>query len=309
MSDLPRLGLGLGLRHVHFDHILSTWPAVGFFEVISENFMYSKGRPRHVLRRIAERYPIVLHGVSLSIGSTAPLDMGYLAALKALAREVRAPWVSDHLAWTGVHGVNTHDLLPLPLTEEALRHVSDRVRQVQDYLELPLVLENPSTYVAFTASTIPEPLFLRRLTDETGCLLLLDVNNCYVTCFNHGLDPVGYINALPTDRVAQMHLAGHQHCGTHIIDTHDRPVAGAVWELFRLAWARTGGASTSLEWDGQIPSFAECHAEVLKAGDHMGAAFNPAHVVKEGSTGVEALSNPVGFLVPEVTHHLIGEVP
>ncbi len=273
IADLPRLGLGLGLRNVHFETILAERPAVDWFEAISENFMDSGGRPRAVIRAVAEHYPLVLHGVSLSIGSADPLDFDYLARLKRLADEVKPAWISDHLCWTGVLGLNSHDLLPMPLTEESLAHVAARVRQVQDFLERPLILENPSSYVRFAHSTMDEPEYLRRLADETGCGLLLDVNNVYVTCFNAGTDPVAYIDAFPCDRVVQMHLAGHQHRGTHIIDTHDRPVRPEVWELYRLAWARTGGAATLLEWDGDIPSFAECHAELMKAERYMGGRF------------------------------------
>lgn len=302
---LPRLGLGLGLRHVHFDHILSTWPAVDWFEVISENFIYSQGRPRHVLRQIAERYPVVLHGVSLSIGSSDPLNWDYLGAIKALAAEVNPPWISDHLCWTGVLGTNTHDLLPVPLTEATLRHVAARVRQVQDFLARPLLIENPSTYVEFTQSSIPEPEFLRRLTEMTGCGLLLDVNNCYVTCFNNGHDPAAYIEALPGECVGQMHLAGHQNCGTHIVDTHDRPVVRSVWELYRLAWARTGGASTLLEWDGDIPPFAQCVEELLKARDYMRGEFDRSQIVRTATGGAETVSNPIEFLVPHVMEQTV----
>jgi len=300
VPGLPRLGLGLGLRHVHFDHVLSTWPAVDWLEVITENFMNSGGRPRYVLRQVSERYPVVLHGVSLSIGSTDPLDFGYLTRLKALADEVKPAWVSDHLCWTGVLGLNTHDLLPMPLTEESLRHVISRVRQVQDYLERPLVLENPSTYLSFTHATLSEPEFLTQLCEETGAGLLLDVNNVHVTCFNNDLDPVAYIEALPAERVVQMHLAGHEHCGTHIIDTHDRSVVPSVWGLFRLAWARTGGASTLVEWDANIPAFDVYHAEVLKARDYMDDACDRSRSRVEGVFGQDAVSNPVGFLVPEL---------
>ncbi len=300
VGGLPRLGLGLGLRSTHFGHILSEWPQVDWFEAISENFMDSGGRPRHIIRQVAERYPVVLHGVSLSIGSTAPLDLGYLARLKALAGEVRPAWVSDHLCWTGVLGLNTHDLLPLPLTEECLAHVTARVRQVQDFLERPLVLENPSTYVSFARSCLPEPEFLRRLSYETGCGLLLDVNNVYVTCFNAGTDPVEYLRSFPCERVVQMHLAGHLNCGTHLIDTHDQPVRRSVWELFRYAWQHTGGVATLLEWDGNIPPFAECLAEVHKARQFMEGNFDPAQVHAEPSREAESVSNPVDFLIPKV---------
>ncbi len=300
VESFPKLGLGLGLRNIHFQHILGNWPEVDWFEAISENFMDSGGWPRHVIRQVAERYPVVLHGVSLSIGSTDPLNFDYLAKLKDLAAEVKAVWISDHLCWTGVLGLNSHDLLPVPLTEETLKHVAGRVRQVQDFLERPLILENPSTYLTFAQSTIPEPEFLRQLSIETGCGLLLDVNNVYVTCFNSAADPVEYIESFPVEKVVQMHLAGHTNCGTHIIDTHDRPVLRDVWELYRLAWTRTGGASTLLEWDGNIPSFAECHAELLKAKRYMDGNFDPARVNMEASEGEETVSNPVDFLVPEV---------
>lgn len=297
LVDLPRLGLGLGLRNVHFDAILSSEPRDLWFEAISENFMDSGGRPRAIIRAVAERYPVVLHGVSLSIGSADPLDVAYLTLLKRLADEVRPAWVSDHLCWTGVNGRNSHDLLPMPLTEESLAHVAVRVRQVQDILERPLILENPSSYVRFAQSTMDEPFFLRALADQTGCGLLLDVNNVYVSCFNAGLDPIAYLEAFPCDRVVQIHLAGHQDYGTHVIDTHDRPVRPEVWELFRIAWARTGGASTLLEWDDHIPDFDDCLAELRKAERYMA----DESTLIEGCAGAadgEGVSNPVGFLVP-----------
>ena len=297
---VPDLGLGLGLRNVHFEHILKEWPQIDWFEAISENFMDSGGRPRNVLRQVAERYPVVLHGVSLSIGSTDPLNFDYLGRLKALAAEVKPAWISDHLCWTGVLGLNSHDLLPMPLTEESLAHVAARVRQVQDFLERPLVLENPSTYLSFTQSTISEPDFLRELVARTNCGLLLDVNNVYVTCFNTDADPSAYLQAFPCESVMQMHLAGHQHCGTHIIDTHDRPVLPDVWELFHLAWKLTGGVSTLLEWDGNIPSFEECHTEILKARRYIDHNFEPSPVAASRAVVAEGLSNPVDFLVPQV---------
>lgn len=293
----PRLGYGIGLRNTHFDYILQEWPAVDWFEAISENFMDSGGRPRAVLRQIAERYPIVLHGVSMSIGSTDPLDMGYLSRLRALANETGARWVSDHLCWTGVLGINSHDLLPLPLNEEVLQHVIERVRVVQDVLERPLVLENPSTYVRFRTSTIEEPDFLRALCEATGCRLLLDVNNVYVSCFNAGADPLSYLEAFPFERVSQMHLAGHQHCGTHIVDTHDRPVSDAVWPLYRLAWDRTQGASTLLEWDGDVPAFERVYAELMRARDFIVDQLPQAPPHVEFSQPESAFSTPVDFLI------------
>jgi uncharacterized protein (UPF0276 family) len=216
LKDLPNLGLGLGLRHPHFQHILKHQPQVDWFEIISENFMYSQGKPRHILRQIAELYPIVMHGVSLSIGSTDNLNFEYLSLLKDLANEIKPAWISDHLCWTGVVGVNTHDLLPLPLNESTLAHVAARIRRIQDYLNRPLIIENPSTYLTFNQSTIPEAEFLKLLVEQTGCGLLLDVNNTYVSCFNAGNDPLEYIETLPNDAIVQVHIAGHQHCGTHI---------------------------------------------------------------------------------------------
>jgi len=262
---LADLGIGIGLRTTHFGEILAGAPAVDWFEVLSENFLDTGGRPGYVLDRVAERYPVALHGVSLSIGSTDPLDRAYLRKLKALAGRTRARWVSDHLCWTGVLGRNTHDLLPLPYDEETLRHVTGRVKQVQDALERPLVLENPSTYLAFARSTMPEWEFLARLCDGSGCGLLLDVNNVYVSSFNHGFDPCRYVDAIPADRVVQVHLAGHTNHGTHILDTHDGPAIDAVWDLYARLCARTGPVSTLFEWDASIPPLAAVRAEAEKA--------------------------------------------
>ncbi len=301
------LGLGLGLRNTHFEYILSEWPAVDWFEAISENFMDSGGRPRRVIQEVAERYPLVLHGVSMSIGSTDPLNFDYLAKLKALADELQPVWVSDHLCWTGVLGVNSHDLLPVPLTEESFSHVAERVRQVQDFLERPLVLENPSTYITFSQSNITEPDFLRQLSNETGCKLLLDVNNVYVTCFNADADPVAYLESFPSENVVQIHLAGHQHCGTHIIDTHDGPVCSDVWELFRLAWSHCNAPATLLEWDGNIPAFQECHTELLKAREYMDANGMPLPDRAGQAVSTGSVPNPLDFLVPEVMNNTVLE--
>jgi len=265
---LPRRALGLGLRTPHVDDILERWPTVDWFEAISENYIDSAGRPRAILRRIAERYPVSLHGVSLSIGSTAPLDRNYLARLKRLVDELQPVTVSDHLCWTGVGGLNSHDLLPLPLTEEALSHVAGRVLAVQDVLGRPLALENPSSYLRFTHSTLEEPVFLRALCEATGCELLLDINNVHVTCQNTGGDPALYLEAIPWDRVVQMHLAGHEDCGTHLVDTHGQPVAPEVWSLYELGWRLGGGAPTLLERDSNIPAFDECLAELRLAERH-----------------------------------------
>jgi len=264
---LPNLGDGVGLRARHFPHLLSTPPAswgVDWFEVISENFLGNFGYAAHVLEHVAAHRPIAMHGVSLSIGSVAPLDRTYLRELRSLAERVRPAWVSDHLCWTGVAGINTHDLLPLPLTEACLTHVADRVRAVQDCLDRPLILENPSTYLEFYASQMPEWEFLGRLTEMTGCGLLLDVNNVYVSSVNHGFDPSAYLEAVPAERVVQIHLAGCSDCGAYLIDTHDQPVAAPVWPLYVHAQERTGGVATLLEWDAAIPDYPDLLAELGK---------------------------------------------
>ncbi|MCK6460125.1 MAG: DUF692 domain-containing protein [Planctomycetes bacterium] len=263
--NLPDLGLGIGLRSTHVKTILQRDPDVGFFEIISENFMGTRGRPLEALDAIAERYPVTMHGVSLSIGSTDGPDRGYLRQLKALAERCRAAWVSDHVCWTGASGLNTHDLLPLPYNEETLAHVARRAREVSDFLGRPLVLENPSSYVAFASSTMPEEEFLVRLCEESGCGLLLDVNNVYVSAFNHGFDAERYIDSIPADRIVQVHLAGHTHKGTHILDTHSDRVADPVWRLYERLCRRVGRVPTLLEWDDRIPPFEVVHAEAFKA--------------------------------------------
>lgn len=268
---LPNLGIGLGLRTVHYAAILNEQPAVDWFEILSENYMRTAGRPLDFVDAIAERYPVVMHGVSLSIGSTDPLDREYLSELRALRDRVKARWVSDHLCWTGVAGRNTHDLLPMPYTEEALAHIVGRVRAVQDFLGAPLALENPSSYAEFAADSMTEWEFLGRLAEEADCALLLDVNNVYVSSRNHGFDPMTYLNAVPFDRVVQCHVAGHTDHGTHIIDSHIGPVIDPVWQLLGHAYRRASGVSTLLEWDAEIPSFAETHAEALRARDFIGA--------------------------------------
>ena len=290
---LPNLGLGVGLRNQHFSYLMSHDPDVEWFEIISENFIDNYGYARRVLERLASVRPVVMHGVSLSIGSTDPLDWDYLKKLKTLAEFAHPAWISDHLCWTGVAGVNTHDLLPLPLNDESLRHVIERVRQVQDFLERPLVLENPSSYLEFKDSTIAEWDFLSELARETGCGLLLDVNNVYVSGYNHGFDPEHYIRSMAHDAVVQIHLAGPTDCGRYLVDTHDQPVPARVWELYTLAQELTGGVSTLLEWDANIPDFPELVAELRKAEAAL-RGENPGAPVRKSSAS-SAVSNPVDF--------------
>lgn len=262
---LPDLGIGVGLRTQHYAEILAGEPQVGFFEIISDNYCETAGRPLEFLERIAQRHPLVMHGVSLSIGSTAPLDQTYLKNVVRLRNRIGARWVSDHLCWTGLAGRNTHDLLPMPYTAASLAHVADRVRAVQDALGAPLVLENPSTYVGFADSTMGEAEFLAELCRLSGCGLLVDVNNIYVSARNHGFAAAEYLAAIPWDHVVQFHVAGHSDMGTHIIDTHDGPVIDPVWRLLAEAWPRCGGASVLLEWDDAIPAYATVEAEALRA--------------------------------------------
>ncbi|CAN5314407.1 DUF692 domain-containing protein [soil metagenome] len=258
----PWLGFGLGLRPEHFTAVLDAPARVDWFEINSENFMVAGGKPRHFLDAIRARYPLVMHGVSMSIGGTDPLDMDYLAALKRLAAHVEPAWVSDHLCWTGVQGINSHDLLPLPYCEAAVAHVVRRVQQVQEFLGRPLVLENLSAYVRYSASDMSEWEFLSQICRRSGCLLLLDVNNIVVSARNQGFDPQQYLRGVPAERVWQVHLAGHADYGTHAIDTHDHAVPDAVWRLYEQAIELIGPVSTMIERDDHIPPFAEMVEEL-----------------------------------------------
>jgi len=262
---LPDLGCGIGFRIPHYPVILDSVPPCDFFEIISENFMVEGGLPLRNLERALERYPMVQHGVSLGIGATTPLDFDYLARLKALTKITNTPWVTDHLCWTRAKGHDLHDLLPLPYTEEAAKHVAERVRVVQDYLELPLGLENTSSYMTYTASTMSEWAFLSAIADEADCGILLDVNNVYVSAYNHGFDARTFIDNLPHHRVLQFHLAGHTNKGAYILDTHSDFVIDEVWALYRHALEHTGSVSTLIEWDDEIPSFEVVHGEAQKA--------------------------------------------
>lgn len=261
------LGYGLGLRPVYFDEIMSTRPPVDWFEIISENYMVEGGKPLAMLDEVRADYPIVMHGVSMSLASTDPLDFDYLAQLKALIERVQPAWVSDHVAWTGVHGLTLHDLLPIPYTREALDHIVDRIRRVQDYLKRPLVVENASTYVSFVASEMSEPEFISEMAQRADCLLLLDVNNVFVSSFNHGYDPVAVIDGVPVDRVVQFHMAGHTDKGTHRVDTHDQPVCDEVWKLYEHARRRFGDVSAMIERDDNFPPFSELLDELQQMRD------------------------------------------
>ena len=261
---MPDSRFGLGLRKPHYaDFLDGDVPvAVDFVEVISENFMVPGGKPRDVLRRVRERHPVALHGVSMSIGSVDPLDLDYLDGLKTLADRVQPLWISDHLCFTGLRGVNMHDLLPLPYTEEALDHVAERVKRVQDHLGRRLVLENVSSYVTYAASELSEWDFIAELARRADCEILLDINNVYVSAFNHEFDASEFLRAMPRERVRQFHLAGHTHKGSHIIDTHDHPVVPDVWALYAEAVRLFPGVPTMIERDAEIPPYEELLAEL-----------------------------------------------
>jgi uncharacterized protein (UPF0276 family) len=269
----PPLGFGVGLRSVHYQHILAERPRVGWFEVLSDNYMHTRGRPLVFLDKVAALYPVALHGVGLSIGSSDALDRAYLRELAALRQRVNAHWVSDHICWTGVHGRYGHDLYPVPFTEEALRHIARRVCQVQDFLEAPLVLENPSTYLEFTSSALSEPEFISALLEESDAGLLLDVNNVYVNAHNHGFDPRAYLRQLPLERVVQFHVAGHTLAQGYLADTHSAKVADGVWQLLEEAVRLGARAPVLIEWDADIPSFPELESELEKAQAHFARAL------------------------------------
>lgn len=256
------LGFGMGLRIDHFQHVLDKKPQLDWFEIISENFMVPGGKPKYFLHAIREHYPMVMHGVSLSIGSTDPLDKTYLCKLKQLANEIEPEWISDHLCWTCVNQVNSHDLLPLPYNEETLDHVVERIQIVQDYLERPFLIENVSSYLSYQNSEVEEWEFLNHVVDRADCGILLDINNIYVSARNHGFRAEDYIDAIDPARVWQFHLAGHLDYGDYVIDTHDHDVPDPVWELYRYALQRFGPVSTMIERDDNIPPFPELYAEL-----------------------------------------------
>ena len=268
----PRLGFGVGLRAEHYDHVLTARPRVDWFEAITENYLDTGGQPLHILEQVRRDYRVALHGVALSIGSTDPLDDHYLVRLRALIERVEPALVTDHLCWTGVAGSKLYDLLPLPYTEETLWHVVERVQRVQDALGHRIALENPSAYVAFRHSTMSEWEFLAQVASEADCGLLVDVNNIYVSAHNLGFEPRRYLDAIPPERVAQMHLAGFTDMGTYLFDTHSAPVHEDVWALYRYAVARFGAAATLVEWDADIPPFERLQVEVDRARREASAA-------------------------------------
>jgi uncharacterized protein len=258
----PSLGFGLGLRPPHYTQIAETRPPVGWFEILSENYLVPGGRPLDWLDRIRADYPVAMHGVSLSIGSTEPLDEQHLRQLQRLQNRVQPVWISDHLCWTGVAGGNLHDLLPLPYTQAALAHVAERVARVQDFLGSRILLENVSSYVSYRSSEMAEWEFLAEVARRADCLILLDVNNVYVSSVNHEFDPQAYLDAIPPERVRQIHLAGHENRGDLIVDTHDRAIVDPVWSLYEAARRRFGDVATMIERDADIPPLAELLAEL-----------------------------------------------
>ena len=274
---LPSLGFGLGLRKEHYNAIIETSPNVDWFEILTENYLVDGGKPLHFLDQICEKYPVVMHGVSMSLGSHDPLDMDYIAQVKALAKRTDAKWISDHMCFTGVDGTNAHDLLPLPYTEEAIKHVSNKIKQAQDFLGRQLLVENASTYVTYKQSHMTEWEFTTAVAEESDSLILLDVNNIYVSAYNHGFDPLEYLDGIPAERVQQHHIAGHSQYDGYIIDTHDHDVVQGVWDLYAQAIKRYGEVSVMIERDDNIPELPELLAELqiardIFAANHEGSA-------------------------------------
>ncbi|MGH8672480.1 MAG: MNIO family bufferin maturase [Burkholderiales bacterium] len=278
MSDLRRrgLGFGLGLRTPHYETILETLPDIDWFEILSENYLVPGGKPLHFLERIRAHYRVVMHGVSLSIGGSDPIDRDYLKQLKGLAERIEPEWISDHLCWTGLNGINMHDLLPLPYTEDVVDHVAQRVREVQDFLGRRILLENVSSYVTYKHSALSEWEFLGAVAERADCLILLDINNIFVSGFNHDFDPLDYLNGVPVERVQQFHLAGHTNHGSHVVDTHDHPIIDSVWGLYETALRRFGPVSTMIERDDNIPPFEELTAELDRARSIAGRVCREA---------------------------------
>ena len=276
MTDTPSrtyLGFGLGLRIPHYEAILSERPPLDWFEIITENYLVPGGKPLDYLEKIRANYPIAMHGVSLNIGGSDPLNFDYLKQVKALAKRIDAAWISDHLCWTGVNPTHLHDLYPLPHTEEAIRHVARRLKDVQDLLGQRILIENPSTYLSYQVSEMPEWTFLSAIAEEADCLILLDVNNIFVSAFNHEFDPYEYLKHVPAERVQQIHLAGHRDLGDYRIDTHDEPVIDPVWKLYEAAVRHLGPVSAMIERDDNIPPLQELFSEVQEMRDIAQSAW------------------------------------
>src|SRR5271170_3079511 len=274
-NNFTDLGIGIGLRVPHYQHILEKKPVVDWFEIISENYMGDAGRPLEILDQILEQYQVVQHGVSMYFGSTDPLSREHLRQLKSLVKRTKTPFLSDHLCWGSVDGSYTHDLLPVPYTFAAAKNTARRVKEVQDFLEIPLIVENVSSYAEFHASEMTEWEFLREVVELADCGILLDVNNIYVSSQNHNFDPYDYLNNVPHDRVGQIHIAGHSKYEKYTLDTHDHPVLDPVWKMYAHAVGLCGPTSTLLEWDAHIPSFGEVYREALKAKKFLEAATAP----------------------------------
>jgi uncharacterized protein (UPF0276 family) len=271
-------GVGIGLRVPHYRHILEKKPVVDWFEIISENYMIDGGRPLTVLDSILDQYRVVQHGVSMYFGSAEKHSREHLRRLKDLVRRTKTPWLSDHLCWGSVDGTYTHDLLPMPYTFEAAKITAEKIRHAQDFLEIPIAVENVSSYAEYHVSEMTEWEFLNEVVEQADCGILLDVNNIYVSSQNHSFDPHTYVNSVPAERVAQIHIAGHSKFEKYILDTHDHPVLDPVWGLYARAIERCGPTATLLEWDDSIPSFDEVHAEALKANRYLNAATTPLAV-------------------------------
>ena len=263
------LGVGIGLRVPHYNHILSKKPLVGWFEIISENYMIDGGRPMHILDQILEQYQVIQHGVSMYFGSAEPLNREHLKRLKTLVRRTRTPWLSDHLCWGSVDGTYSHDLLPMPYTFEAAKLTAEKIKEARDFLEVAIAVENVSSYAEFHVSEMTEWEFLNEVVERADCGILLDVNNIYVSSQNHNFNPFTYLESVPMERVAQIHIAGHSKYEKYILDTHDHPVIDPVWKLYARAIELAGPTPTLLEWDDHIPSFDEVHSEALKANRYV----------------------------------------
>ena len=269
-------GVGIGLRVPHYQHIFSKKPVVNWFEIISENFMVDGGRPLAILDQILERYRVVQHGVSMYFGSAEPLNREHLTRLKSLVKRTKTPWLTDHLCWGSVDGRYTHDLLPMPYTFEAAKKTAQKIREARDFLEVPIAVENVSSYAEFHVSEMTEWEFLNEVVEDADCGILLDVNNIYVSSRNHGFDPFEYLHSVPAERVAQIHIAGHTKYQKFVLDTHDHPVIDPVWALYAGAIEMAGPTATLLEWDDRIPSFDEVHREALKAKRYLPAQLQEA---------------------------------